>query len=119
MKTKKTRARLYYQMFIDVAGLYRWRLKSRNGKIVAESGQGYSSKRGAIRGINITRSSVSCTAVIFVERYKIQPQYGSDIRLPEGLAGAYGYKEALRLVKDWNRVHATEFTHELQVVPIW
>lgn len=32
---------------------WRWRLKARNGRIVAESGEAYTRKRGALDGIMI------------------------------------------------------------------
>jgi uncharacterized protein YegP (UPF0339 family) len=32
---------IYYK---DLVGMWRWRLVSRNGKIIADSGEGYSSK---------------------------------------------------------------------------
>lgn len=35
--------------FRDKAGEWRWSLKARNGKIVADSGEGYSSRANAIR----------------------------------------------------------------------
>lgn len=36
----------------DRRGEYRWRLKAANGKIVADSGEGYSSKQNAQEAIN-------------------------------------------------------------------
>lgn len=39
----------YVVVYKDKAGEWRWRLKARNGKIVADSGEGYASKRNARR----------------------------------------------------------------------
>lgn len=40
-----------FELFRDVAGEWRWRLIAANGNIIADSGEGYSSKQGAKRGI--------------------------------------------------------------------
>lgn len=37
--------------YIDQAGEYRWRLKSRNGRIVADSAEGYTSNQGLKKAI--------------------------------------------------------------------
>jgi uncharacterized protein YegP (UPF0339 family) len=36
-------------IYQDKAGGWRWRLRARNGRIVAESGEGYSSKRKVLQ----------------------------------------------------------------------
>lgn len=36
------------QIYSDRQGMFRWRLRARNGKIVAESGEGYARMIGAI-----------------------------------------------------------------------
>ncbi len=33
------------EVYEDSAGMWRWRLRAKNGRIVAESGEGYSAKR--------------------------------------------------------------------------
>jgi hypothetical protein len=40
-----------FEVYVDAAGQWRWRLVAPNGNIVADSGEGYSSKQGAKRGI--------------------------------------------------------------------
>ncbi|WP_458207108.1 HVO_2922 family protein [Haladaptatus sp. NG-SE-30] len=40
-----------FEVFEDDAGEWRWRLRHRNGNIIADSGEGYSSKRAAKKGI--------------------------------------------------------------------
>ncbi|WP_121822665.1 HVO_2922 family protein [Halostella salina] len=42
---------LGFEVFVDRAGEYRWRLRHRNGNIVADGGEGYSSKQNAKKGI--------------------------------------------------------------------
>ncbi|WP_435346801.1 YegP family protein [Haloarchaeobius sp. HRN-SO-5] len=37
----------HFEVFEDAAGQYRWRLVASNGRIIADSGEGYASKYGA------------------------------------------------------------------------
>lgn len=41
-----------FEVYRDSAGEWRWRLLATNGNIIADSGEGYSSKQGARRGID-------------------------------------------------------------------
>ena len=41
-----------FEVYEDDASEYRWRLRHRNGNIIADSGQGYADRRGAIEGIH-------------------------------------------------------------------
>ncbi len=36
---------MMFHIYKDKANEYRWRLKSRNGKVVADSGEGYKTKK--------------------------------------------------------------------------
>ncbi|SEN72261.1 Uncharacterized conserved protein YegP, UPF0339 family [Halorientalis persicus] len=40
-----------FEVYRDRADEWRWRLRHRNGNIVADSGEGYNRKRGAINGL--------------------------------------------------------------------
>jgi amphi-Trp domain-containing protein len=40
-----------FELFRDQADEWRWRLRHRNGNIVADSGEGYNRKRGAMNGL--------------------------------------------------------------------
>lgn len=53
-KTQKTRCgKLRY--YKDEKGEYRWRLKSKNGRIVAESGEGYNRIEMAVKGFSVVK----------------------------------------------------------------
>lgn len=39
----------YFEVYPDAKGEYRWRLKSKNGRIVADSGEGYATRNKASR----------------------------------------------------------------------
>lgn len=40
-----------FTIYKDKKGEFRWRLKTKNGRIVAESGEGYKRMQGCLRGI--------------------------------------------------------------------
>ena len=40
-----------FEVYLDNADEWRWRLVASNGNIIADSGEGYRSKQGAQRGI--------------------------------------------------------------------
>ena len=41
--------------FIDKAGDWRWHLKAPNGKIIADSGEGYTTRQDCIRGAELVK----------------------------------------------------------------
>jgi len=41
-----------FEVYEDVAGEWRWRLRHRNGNIVADSGEGYAARRGAREAVD-------------------------------------------------------------------
>ena len=48
----------------DSKGEYRWRLRARNGRIVADCGEGYKTRRGAENGYLVAREVVREATVI-------------------------------------------------------
>ena len=46
-----------FELYEDRADKWRWRLVHDNGNIIADSGQGYSSKRSAIQGIESVKAN--------------------------------------------------------------
>ncbi len=40
-----------FELYKDRSGEYRWRLQAGNNEIIADSGEGYSTKQGAEEGI--------------------------------------------------------------------
>ncbi len=45
-----------FLLYKDDAREFRWRFKASNGKIIADSGEGYINKRDAIDGINFVKN---------------------------------------------------------------
>lgn len=52
-----------FQIFQDKSGEYRWRLKAGNGQIVATSGEGYTDKAAAERGVAIVQQLTPTAAI--------------------------------------------------------
>ena len=45
------------ELYKDKAGEYRWRLRHENGNIIADSGEGYTSKANAENGIESVKEN--------------------------------------------------------------
>lgn len=52
-----------FEVYQDVAGEWRWRLRSGNGKVVA-SGEGYKTRAGAKRGTDALRRAAKLARVV-------------------------------------------------------
>ena len=50
---------MHYELYKDDAGEWRWRLRAANGKIIADSAEGYHNKQDCIAGIDLVKSSVN------------------------------------------------------------
>jgi len=44
-----------FEYYLDRAGNWRWHLKAPNGLIIADSGQGYSSRLDCLEGIRLVK----------------------------------------------------------------
>lgn len=49
----------FFELYKDFRGEYRWRFKAPNGKIIADSAEGYTSSQGAIDGLNLVAANSS------------------------------------------------------------
>ncbi len=54
---------MYFELYSDVRGEWRWRLKSSNGNIIADGSEGYRNKSDAEHGINLVKGTTSSTPV--------------------------------------------------------
>lgn len=63
--------KLLVEFYRDGAGLWRWRAKARNGRIVADSGEGYQRRGKALRGAKAAlvalKSDLSLAALVGVK----------------------------------------------------
>ncbi|NHN48477.1 DUF1508 domain-containing protein [Halostella sp. JP-L12] len=55
---------LGFVVYVDKAGEYRWRLRHRNGNVVADGGEGYSSKQNAKKGIAAVQRTAADADVV-------------------------------------------------------
>jgi len=55
-----------FEIYTDKAGEFRWRLLSRNGKIVAESGESYQKKTALKRAIKSIQEKAGVATVVEV-----------------------------------------------------
>ena len=46
-----------FELYEDAAGEYRWRLRHQNGNIIADSGEGYTTKANALNGIESVKEN--------------------------------------------------------------
>ncbi len=53
-----------FEVYKDKKGHFRWKLLSRNGESVAEGGEGYSEKRGAMGAIKKLKEWASTTEIV-------------------------------------------------------
>lgn len=54
-----------FEVFLDNANEWRWRLIATNGNIIADSGEGYQSKQGVKRGIESVKRSAPDAEIQF------------------------------------------------------
>ncbi len=46
----------HFEVFIDNAEEYRWRLRAANGEIIADSSEGYKAKDSCLHGIELVKT---------------------------------------------------------------
>ena len=56
-------ATLTFEVFKDAKGEFRWRLKATNGKIIADSGEGYKNKADCTHGIDLLKEGAAKATV--------------------------------------------------------
>ncbi len=69
-----------FELFKDKAGEFRWRLRHQNGNIVADSGEGYTTKTAALDGIESVRKNAPTADIKEVE--VVVPQAAAPIITP-------------------------------------
>jgi uncharacterized protein YegP (UPF0339 family) len=52
-----------FQIYEDRKGEYRWRLRARNGEIIADSNEGYSRKANCKHGIDLVKEQAASAVV--------------------------------------------------------
>jgi len=78
---KEVNAVSKFQIYQDRKGEYRWRLRARNGEIIADSNEGYSRKASCKHGIDLVKQQAASATV----EDQAESQAGSDRTKKEGL----------------------------------
>ncbi|OSI25078.1 YegP family protein [Neisseria dumasiana] len=53
---------MYFEVYKDVKGEYRWRLKAANHEIIAQS-EGYTTKQNCLHAVDLVKSTTPATPV--------------------------------------------------------
>ncbi|MGU3539205.1 YegP family protein [Methylobacterium sp. A54F] len=52
-----------FELYRDASGHWRWRLRTQNGNVVADSGEGYARREDCEHGIEIVKGSAAAATV--------------------------------------------------------
>ena len=55
-----------FYVYKDDAGELRWRLRSTNGKVIADSGEGYKTKRALENAVGLIQGQASAAKTVYV-----------------------------------------------------
>ncbi|WP_436911573.1 DUF1508 domain-containing protein [Halosimplex marinum] len=65
-------SRARFELYEDAGGKWRWRLRHRNGNVVADGGQGYTRKHNAQKGMaSVRRNALGATTLLFEREAEI------------------------------------------------
>jgi uncharacterized protein YegP (UPF0339 family) len=53
-----------FEVYVDTANQWRWRVRAANGRIIADSGEGYSSRQACVDGANLVLGTSGSTPVV-------------------------------------------------------
>ncbi|MFA5604580.1 MAG: HVO_2922 family protein [Dehalococcoidales bacterium] len=53
-----------FELYTDAKGEYRWRLVASNGQAIASGGEGYTTKAGAINGIESVKKNAPDAPIV-------------------------------------------------------
>ena len=53
-----------FEVYMSVSGKWYWRLKARNGQIIADGAQGYARKENALKGLLVVKSLAYHASVV-------------------------------------------------------
>ncbi|WP_353633836.1 HVO_2922 family protein [Halobacterium sp. NMX12-1] len=67
-----------FELFEDKAGEFRWRLRHRNGNVIADSGEGYTAKHNAQKGMQSVRRNALGAASIHADDPAVEDESDLD-----------------------------------------
>lgn len=57
-----------FELFVDRSGEWRWRLRHTNGNIIADSGEGYTTRENCLNGIESVKTNSPGAPVVEVTK---------------------------------------------------
>jgi len=77
-----------FEIFKDVRGEYRWRLRSANGQIFAIGGEGFKQKSGAENGVAAVKRDASMAEIVDMSEAPAKPAMSSAMssKMEPGMA---------------------------------
>jgi uncharacterized protein YegP (UPF0339 family) len=98
-----------FELYKDKAGEFRWRLIHQNGNIIADSGEGYTNKAGAMNGIESVKEN--CVAAPVKELDAAAAKAPVAAKAPAPAKAPAASKAKFQLYKDkagefrWRLIH--------------
>lgn len=90
------------QFYKDKQGFYRWRIKAKNGRIVADSGESYTSKQMAQKGFESLRKNLqSEESMIIAKRTEPTSAFKETIRAYENTIRQFDELMDTKKVEDY------------------
>jgi uncharacterized protein YegP (UPF0339 family) len=95
-----------FELYEDRGGQWRWRLRHRNGNIIADGGQGYSSRQKARQGLESVQRNSPGAAVVKQDAAVEEPEEPADQPYPPGESqGTFDVYEDAAGEYRWRLVH--------------
>lgn len=67
-----------FELYADNREEWRWRLRHRNGNLIADSGEGYTRRHNAQKGMQSVRRNAFGATVLLIESEAVLPEVGTD-----------------------------------------
>jgi uncharacterized protein YegP (UPF0339 family) len=82
-----------FELYTDRGGKHRWRLRHRNGNIIADSAQGYTSRQNAQKGLSAVKRDAFGAGVLDLDRTTVDVEEGDEAATGEDAAPFLGDAE--------------------------
>jgi uncharacterized protein YegP (UPF0339 family) len=82
-----------FELYTDRGGKHRWRLRHRNGNIIADSAQGYSSRQNAQKGLAAVKRDALGAGVLDLDKTAVDVETGDEAATGEDGAPFLGDEE--------------------------
>ncbi len=99
------RSQAQFEVFEDGSGEWRWRLRHRNGNVVATGGEGYTRKHNAQKGMQSVRANALGAAVLDIETVADDAEVPNLPDLADESQAAFEVYEAEAGEYRWRLVH--------------